>query len=170
MKASAFLRRKVSALLPGDGKRVLDAPCGRGRNALYLQTLGFNIVGVDRDQAVLQVLEDAASMNSGGTVETVLMDFDNDDWIFPDESFDVVMNIHYVSLSLLPRLLRGIRRGGTFLMETFENRGENYLELPGAGSVKKIVQAELELLVYEERAAGPAGCNAVTVRVLGRRR
>ncbi len=168
--SSAFLRKNISVLLQIGSKCILDAPCGSGRNALYLQKLGFNIVGIDRDDTALEVLEDAARSNGGGSVKTVLLDFDDDSWPFPDHSFDAVMNIHYVSLGLLPRLFRCLKSGGIFLMETFENRGENYLELPYVGSVKKIVQPELDLLVYEERDAGPPDCNAVTVRVLGRRR
>src|SRR5260221_11483998 len=35
------------------GGRVLDVACGRGRHLRYLSSLGFAVVGVDRDEAAL---------------------------------------------------------------------------------------------------------------------
>lgn len=169
MIASSFLRKNIATLSQSSGKKVLDAPCGSGRNALYLQDLGFNVTGVDRDEVALRKLADSARGISNGSVETMLLDFDLDEWPFEKESFDVVINIHYVSFKLLPMLICSVRRGGLFLMETFENRGENYLQLPGRGRVLGGIRSEMEILECIERDAGPAGCDAVTVRVLARK-
>src|SRR5256886_16326898 len=44
---SALIRR---------GGRVLDVACGHGRHLRYLSSLGFAVVGVDRDEAALAAL------------------------------------------------------------------------------------------------------------------
>ena len=44
--------RRWAALIRRGG-RVLDVACGHGRHLRYLSSLGFAVVGVDRDEAAL---------------------------------------------------------------------------------------------------------------------
>ncbi len=48
------------AALLRTGARVLDAGCGTGRVAIRLSELGFDCVGVDFDESMLQVAREAA--------------------------------------------------------------------------------------------------------------
>jgi SAM-dependent methyltransferase len=50
----------LAASLVGPGARVLDAGCGTGRVAIRLAELGFAVVGVDVDPAMLDVARDQA--------------------------------------------------------------------------------------------------------------
>src|SRR2546426_8846675 len=47
--------RRWAALIRRGG-RVLDVACGHGRDLRYLRSLGFAVVGVDRDEAALVAL------------------------------------------------------------------------------------------------------------------
>src|SRR2546427_5617740 len=47
--------RRWAALIRRGG-RVLDVACGHGRHLRYLSSLGFAVVGVDRDEAALAAL------------------------------------------------------------------------------------------------------------------
>src|SRR5258708_10565379 len=57
---SPWVRRWAHLIRPGG--RVLDVACGHGRHLRYLSSLGFAVVGVDRDEAAL-----AALSGIGGT-------------------------------------------------------------------------------------------------------
>ena len=46
---------------PLPGKRAVDLGCGTGRGALQLARLGFDVVGLDREQEMLEVMNKAAT-------------------------------------------------------------------------------------------------------------
>jgi len=60
-----FLLHFLSFVGPVAGLRVLDAGCGRGRNAVYLAASGARVVALDR--ARLMVREGAAAARAAGT-------------------------------------------------------------------------------------------------------
>src|SRR5258708_34049161 len=51
---SPWVRRWAHLIRPGG--RVLDVACGHRRHLRYLSSLGFAVVGVDRDEAALAAL------------------------------------------------------------------------------------------------------------------
>jgi len=50
----------ASALGPADGRTVLDASCGTGRQALALASLGWRVTAVDYTPAAIQIAQDRA--------------------------------------------------------------------------------------------------------------
>jgi len=51
----------LCASLVPPGSRVLDAGCGTGRVAIRLAELGYNCVGVDNDESMLEVAREAST-------------------------------------------------------------------------------------------------------------
>jgi hypothetical protein len=51
-------------------------------------------------------------------------------------------------------------------VETFDNRGQNYLQLPKKNQLKDLLGPHFKFLTYEEKAAGPTDFDAVTVRLV----
>jgi ubiquinone/menaquinone biosynthesis C-methylase UbiE len=50
----------TAALGPANGRTILDASCGTGRQALALATLGWQVTAVDYTPAALQIAQDRA--------------------------------------------------------------------------------------------------------------
>jgi len=96
--------RRWAALIRRGG-RVLDVACGHGRHLRYLSSLGFAVVGVDRDEAAL-----VAHRGIGG-VEIRVADIEAGPWPFAP---------------LFPDLVGALRPGGVLIYETFALGNERY--------------------------------------------
>jgi len=80
--------------------RALDLACGAGRNARHLAGRGWKVTAVDRSVAAIQI------------VRGVLADLERDTVPFRDESFDLVIIIHFLHRPLFSEALRVARPGG----------------------------------------------------------
>jgi SAM-dependent methyltransferase len=102
------------------GGRVLDVACGGGRHLRYLGSLGFSVVGVDRDAAALGAVRETAG------VETRVADIEAGPWPFAPGEFDGVVVTHYLWRPLFANLVAALRPGGVLIYETFALGNERY--------------------------------------------
>jgi hypothetical protein len=58
---------------------------------------------------------------------------------------------------------------GHLYIETFGGHGGNYLDLPKAGQLRDLLSRHFRLAFYRERAVGPPGCGAMSVKLLGKK-
>jgi SAM-dependent methyltransferase len=112
---SPWVRRWASAIRPGG--RVLDVACGHGRHLRYLGSLGFEVVGVDRDEAALAGIDGA---------EIRVADIEAGPWPFSPGEFDGVVVTNYLHRPLFPHLVGALRPGGVLIYETFALGNERY--------------------------------------------
>lgn len=103
-------------------------------------------------------------------IKLVEMDLLANPWPFGEGTIGGIMLVDFLDTSLFRLLERSLIAGGYLLIETISNRGGNYLELPKADEVRKAFEKSFEFCLYRECKAGPRGMNAVTVKMLGRRR
>ena len=101
-------------LKPG---RALDLAAGKGRNALYLAQLGFEVEAWDRDQAGLETLA-AKAKALALPIKTRLVDLEREPSI-PVEAFDLIVVFYYLQRNLIPAIIKGLRPGGVVVYETF---------------------------------------------------
>jgi tellurite methyltransferase len=114
MNPAQFLVANIDLLPKG---RVLDVAMGRGRNALYLSGLGFDVEGVDiSTEAVNAVLE--AAGKSGLKLKVSVADLEGDYRIEKD-AYDVILCFNYLYRALLPQIKDGVRPGGMVVYETY---------------------------------------------------
>jgi SAM-dependent methyltransferase len=99
---------------------VLDVACGAGRHLRYLASLGYAVVGVDRDEQAL-----AALAGLRGT-ELRAADIEGGAWPFSPEEFDGVVVTNYLHRPLFPHLVGALRPGGILIYETFARGNERY--------------------------------------------
>lgn len=121
-----FVERELGALPPG---RALDLACGEGRNAIWLATLGWDVVGVDFSGVAIERARERAE-EAGVTVDLRVGDA-----LTVDETgaFDLVV-IAYLQLpdderrTLLRVAARALVPGGTFLLVAHDlrNRDEGH--------------------------------------------
>lgn len=172
---TAMVRRFGTEMVIGAGDRpILDVACGGGRNAILIAYLGGNVICIDKDLSKLA----AQSIRLRGTVfaqafsriTPVALDLIKDEWPFSANSIGGIVNVHFLHTRLFPLFVRSTTHGGHLLLETIQNRGENYRDLPRAGTLRSAFEPSFVLDVYRERRCGPDGHDSVTVQLLGRRR
>jgi len=139
-------------LLPPAG-RALDVPVGTGRNALYLASLGYKVIGIDISTVAIERCRREAERR-GLQIETICADLES--YPLPRETYDVVLNFYYLQRDLCPRLVETLRPGGVLVFETFtiEQRQFDWGPQPDEFLLKpgelRGLFPQLEELVYRE--------------------
>jgi SAM-dependent methyltransferase len=105
------------------GGRALDLACGRGRNALYLASLGLHVLAVDRDVDALEPLRGHKG------VIPLKADLEGGAWPLPGLRFDAVVVTRYLHRPILADVVAAVDEGGLLLYETFM-RGQEALGKP----------------------------------------
>ncbi|MBI3804037.1 MAG: class I SAM-dependent methyltransferase [Nitrospirae bacterium] len=96
---------------------ALDVACGRGRNALYLASQGFDVVGIDRDpEAIAFCKAEASRLGVALTLQEVDLEQPHP---LPDGPYALVTCFYYLDRTLLPDLKKAVRPGGHLVYETF---------------------------------------------------
>lgn len=102
-------------LLPATG-RALDIAMGAGRNALYLASLGWEVIGVDISSVAVEHCRREAERR-GLKVTPILADLQS--YELPQGEFDLIINFYYLDRSLSPGLVAALKPGGVLIFETF---------------------------------------------------
>ncbi len=121
---NAFLYQNA-ALLTGP---VLSLAEGEGRNAVFLASLGLEVLGVDGSEVGLsKALQLAASKSL--TIQTTLADLAT--YEPPEAAFNSVISIFahlpsVVRAKLYPKVERSLKPGGILLLEAYSKAQLNY--------------------------------------------
>lgn len=107
---SAFVTQ-CADYLPPTG-RALDLACGAGRNALYLAERGLAVDAVDISAIALERARAAAA-----DLPIAWLEHDLDLGFDAPASYDVIVNIRYVNVPLLAKLLCSLHPGGLLMVE-----------------------------------------------------
>lgn len=102
--------------------RALDVATGRGRNALFLASQGFDVLGIDRNSEALAFVESTAREQQLSHVAIQQVDLEADPHHTPDlgtERYNVILVFFYLFRPLFPNLLRALKPGGMLMYETF---------------------------------------------------
>lgn len=92
-EAQLFIDNMTQYLNLAEGSKVLDLACGRGRHSVYLNRLGYEVLGVDLSESSIQ----AAKRH-----ENELLKFEVKDMRMPmGEKFDAVFNL-FTSFGYFP--------------------------------------------------------------------
>lgn len=119
---SAFVLKWLSRVPRGS---ALDVAMGEGRHALHLATLGFHVLGVDR-QAPAVARVRARAEAKGLPFEGRVLDLEARGLaplVSGERSaglaFALIVNVNYLQRDLLPALKDALAPGGWILFETF---------------------------------------------------
>jgi len=103
------------SLLPAGGS-ALDIAVGSGRNALYLASLGFRVTGVDVSSVAVALCREKAA-RLGLAVDTIVADLEG--YRLPVNTYDVIINFHYLQRSLAGPIVQALKQGGVLVFESF---------------------------------------------------
>jgi len=167
-KPSRFVEQHASLL--DAGQPVLDAPCGFGRNSLFLAERGYHVIGVDNDHDRIKFLAACARSERRiqNTITLAVCNLDAENLPFAESSVGTLLIIHFI-----PEQWTGYRsvlsRNGYLLFETMGGQGANYLQLPHAGQMRALLDPGFRVIFYRERPVGPSEANAVAVRLIAQK-
>ncbi len=112
-EANPFLRRNIGLLPKG---RALDIAAGEGRNAIFLAQHGFDVDAVDISRIGLRKAQKLAK-ETGVKIHTLLADLDT--YQIERERYDLITNFYFLKRRLIPKMKKGLRKGGRVIFETY---------------------------------------------------
>lgn len=114
---SQFLREIFSSgwwqIAPG---RALDLATGKGRNALFLAELGFDVVAIDISMVALEAARKRADAKS---LRVSWRQEDLETLTLSEDCYDLVLNFNYLQRSLIPQIKTALKAGGYVIFDTY---------------------------------------------------
>jgi tellurite methyltransferase len=108
-----FLKKNIRLLPIG---KALDIAAGEGRNAVFLAQQGFEVDAVDISEKGLKKAQKLAR-EKGVKINTFLIDLDQ--YPIEKERYDLIANFYFLKRRLIPKIKRGLRKGGRVIFETY---------------------------------------------------
>jgi len=108
-----FLKKNIRFLPQG---KALDIAAGEGRNAVFLAQQGFEVDAVDISEKGLKKAQKLAR-KKGVKINTSLIDLDQ--YPIGKEQYDLIANFYFLKRRLIPRIKRGLKKGGKVIFETY---------------------------------------------------
>ena len=112
-EANPFLKRHISLLPKG---KALDIATGEGRNAIFLSQNGFDVEAVDISKMGLRKARKLAK-EMGVKIRT--FDVDLDTYQIKKGQYDLIANFYFLKRSLIPKIKKGLKKGGRVIFETY---------------------------------------------------
>ena len=110
---NSFLRRNIR--LVGQG-RALDVAAGEGRNAVFLAQNGWTVDAVDISRVGLRKAQQLAGRKK---VKIRTIQSDLDCYPIEKEKYDLIANFYFLDRRLIPKIKRGLKKGGKIIFETY---------------------------------------------------
>lgn len=112
-----FLVQQLHRLPTG---KVLDVASGSGRHALFLASLGYQVVAIDRDEQALAQLSASARVRHLTGISSRALDLEQpQEPALGHEAYDAILVFFYLNRPLFPYLIDALKPGGVLLYETF---------------------------------------------------
>lgn len=108
-----FLKNYIHLLPKG---KALDIASGEGRNAVFLAQHGFDVDAVDISERGLKKSRKLAR-EKGVRINTYLVDLDQ--YQIEKEKYDLIANFYFLRRSLIPKIKKGLKKGGKVIFETY---------------------------------------------------
>lgn len=167
-RESSFFRKHANLILETTSGPVLDAPSGDGRHAFFLASRGREIICADNSESMISEIERQKTQLKIKNIKTALVDLNDRPWPFEKNSFGAAISTFFVAPDLVAEFHRVLTPNGLWLFQSYDNRGENYLELPAPGLYESLLlDLNFKIMLLDERPAGPRGKTA-TVRFIAR--
>ncbi|GGG99376.1 methyltransferase [Polaribacter pacificus] len=116
--AELFMENITKELQLKNTSEILDIPCGKGRHAVYLNTLGYKVVGADLS---------SNSINFAKQFENEVLKFEVWDMRTPfNQKFDAIFNLFtsfgyfeddQEDISILKNFKKGLKENGILVMD-----------------------------------------------------
>ena len=136
--ASSWVKR-FARLIPNNGV-VLDLACGSGRHSQYLASLGYSVLAVDQDAALIEPLKSTL-------ITPKCLNLEQDAWPLLGEKFAGIVVTNYLYRPHLDQLPGLLEENGILIYETFAQGNEQF----GKPSNPNFLLNTGELLAFSAR-------------------
>ena len=137
---SRLLQEAIHGRKPG---RALDSAMGRGRNSIYLSSVGWDVTGYDMAKDALKVAQEYAS-KAGVKIKTVEARHETFD--FGENQWDLIVCLYnYMDADdpkLPPLFAKALRPGGLVVFQTAWDRNATLPQLIGNWKGFRVVRYE----------------------------
>lgn len=139
----------IRHLHDGIGKRALDIACGIGRHTHLIADAGYEVDAVDISDYALGKLNESPLIHP---IEADLSRYE-----IAQDRYDLIVNINYLERKLFPSILKGLKKDGLLIFETFITAHEPDYHNPSNPDYllrsNELIEyfSSLEILFYEER-------------------
>lgn len=144
---------QVAEQLPGSGL-ALEIAAGKGANALYLASLGLNVIAADAAIQGLRICHQQAQREQLSVMPLVI---DMEQWHIPQNTFDLVAVVRFLDRRLFASIAAALKPGGMLFYKTFNFRHLEVSPKFNSGFVLKsaeLLQAFSMLEVIKSSEAG----------------
>lgn len=107
--------KNSAGFLTGNGK-ALDIAMGEGRNAVFVASLGYDVLGVDISEAGIRKAQ-ALAKKKKVRIKTLLVDLD--DYALPEKTYDLILCFNFLDRRMFPAIRRALKPRGLIFYETF---------------------------------------------------
>ena len=111
--ANTILKKYLPFLPKG---KALDLAAGEGRNAIFLAEHGFQVEAVDISPVAISRARKLARAKG---VRIKAMAADLDAYRLLPGRYDLVLNFYFLDRRLIPRIKKGLKKGGMVVFETY---------------------------------------------------
>jgi SAM-dependent methyltransferase len=165
---SLFLAEQISRLSRG---KALDLAMGSGRNSIFLARNGYEVDAIDNSSVAVRKLQSFVKAQS---LSITVTQADLTTCQIPDNTYDLIINFNYLERSLIPRIKKGLNRGGMLLFETYtieqprygRPRNPDYLLKPN-----ELLNSfsDLHIIFYHERIDHSTGQHQALASLLAQK-
>ena len=114
-----FLKKHIHLLPKG---KTLDIATGEGRNAVFLAQHGFEVDAVDISEVGLKKAQKLAG-EIRVKINTTYADLNT--YQIEKEKYDLIANFYFLRRGLIPKIKKGLKKGGRVIFETYTLEQKN---------------------------------------------
>lgn len=110
---NVFLKKNIHLFSKG---KALDIASGEGKNAVFLAQKGFEVDALDIS---MEGLKKAIRLAREKGVKINAIHVDLDHYEIGKEQYDLIINFYFLKRRLIPKIKRGLKKGGKVVFETY---------------------------------------------------
>ena len=116
-EAHLFMRNLLSYLQLNKNSKILDLPCGKGRHAVFLNSLGYDVIGADLSTNSIEYAQQFANDTLHFEVHDMRTEFTT--------KFDAIFNLftsfgyfdEEMNIKVLQNLKKGLKKKGVLVID-----------------------------------------------------
>jgi tellurite methyltransferase len=104
------------------GGQALDIASGKGQNAVFLSSHGYEVIAVDKSPSAA-ILTNQYSLEKETKIKTITEDILT--FEIKENSFDLIADFYFLEREIIPKIKNGLKKNGLVFFETYTTGQQN---------------------------------------------